>query len=74
MAKRYVYILLSEKCEVLAAETSVKKIIDKYGDKLGLLSYQHINRLVRPTKEEGGEAEFKGKNGDRFRIAARRIQ
>lgn len=74
MGKRFVYILLSEECEVLATETSVKKIHNKHADSLALPSYQHLNRLVRPTKEEGGEADFKGKDGTMYKIAARRIQ
>lgn len=74
MAKRFVYILLSKDCEILATETSVKKIVEKFGKKYQLLSYQHLTRLVRPTKKEGGQVHFKAKDGTMYRIAARQIQ
>lgn len=75
MSKRFVYILIAEEgCNIVATETSIKKIVDKFGKDLELLSYQHMNRLVRPTKEEGGEVQFKSKNGIRYKIAARRVQ
>ena len=74
MAKRFIYILLSEDCEILATETSLKKICDKYGEEYGLLSWGYLTKLLSPKKETGEQVHFKGKNGDKFRLAARRIQ
>lgn len=72
--KRYTYILLQEEgCKIVTAETSIKKIVDKYGDELHLPTYQHLSRLVRATKEEGGEARFKNKEGAWYKIAGRRL-
>lgn len=73
MSKRFVYILIDQDCHIVATETSVKKIVDKHGERLGLLSYQHLTRLARRTKEQGGESSFKSKNGETFKICARRV-
>lgn len=74
MPKRYVYILLSEDCEILATETSLKKVVDKYGEEHGLLSWGYLTKLVSKKKESGEQVHFTGKNGDKYRLAARRIQ
>jgi len=73
-SRRFTYILIAEEgCHVVTAETSIKKISDKYGGTLKLPTYQHLSRLARGTKEEGGEAQFKSKDGTRYKITARRI-
>lgn len=74
MQKRYVYILLSEECEIIATETSLKKIWDKHAEELGLLSRAYISQLLSRKKESGEQLRFNGKHGDKFRLAARRIQ
>lgn len=73
-SRRFTYILIAEEgCHVVTAETSIKKISEKYGRDLKLPTYQHLSRLARSTKGEGGEASFKNKEGMRYKIAARRI-
>ncbi len=76
MSKRNVYILLSEECEILATETSLKKIVDKFGDKYGLLSYKYLSELLGKARSEKDRAEFEftGKEGGNYKLAARRIQ
>lgn len=74
MPKRYVYILLSEDCEILAIETSLKKVVDKHGEQYNLLSWGYLTKLLSPKKGTGEQLHFTGKDGRRFRLAARRIQ
>ncbi len=76
MSKRNVYILLSADCEILATETSLKKIVDKHGEKYSLLSYKYLSELLGKARKEKGKAEFDftGKNGNTYTLAARRIR
>lgn len=74
MIKRYVYILLSKDCKILAVETSLKKLCEKHGEKYGLLSWGYLTKLLSPKKETGEQVMFTGKNGDEYRLAAWRIQ
>ena len=72
MQKRYVYILLTENCDILATETSLKKIIEKHGEKL--LSYGYLAQLISPAKKKGTDVLFTGKDGNKYKLAARRLQ
>lgn len=74
MAKRFVYILLSDDCDILATETSLKKLIDKHSDKYDLLSWGYLTKLLSPKKETGEQVRFTGKDGKKYRLAASRIQ
>lgn len=74
MQKRYVYILIGEGCELIAVETSLKKIVDKHSQERGLLSYGYLAQKLGPAKRKGEDVTFTGKNGDTFKLAARRLQ
>lgn len=72
MGKRHVYILLSDDCEILATETSLKKIVEKFPGRL--LSYGYLSQLLAPAKRKGETVSFTGKDGNKYQLAARRIQ
>ncbi len=74
MSKRFVYILLSDACEIIGVETSLKKICDKYGESHGLLSWGYLTKLLSPKKKTGEQVRFTGRHGDNYRLAAWRIQ
>jgi hypothetical protein len=74
MNKRYVYILLSDDCEILATETSLKKLINKHGETYSLLSWGYLTKLLSPKKETGEQVIFQGRDGNTYRLAASRIQ
>lgn len=74
MQKRYVYIPLSDDCQILTTETFLKKLCDKHSDKYGLLTWRYLTDQISPLKETRGQFRFKGKDGTYYRLAASRIQ
>lgn len=74
MQKRFVYILLSSECEVLATETSLKKIIDKYAEAYKLPNYRYLQKKLAPLKEKGEQLKFKADDGQFYRLSASRVQ
>ena len=72
--KRYIYLLISDDCRILAAETGLKKLVNKYGEKYKLPDYVALVRKLKPAKVAGEQAFIEATDGTRYRLAAPRVQ
>lgn len=64
------YILQDSSGQILAVETNLKKLASNHGDRYKLLSYQHMQRLTKKAKDDGGsEITINGKDGNDYTIS-----